>query len=93
MLATPSRLVVEFDVGATALAWLPDAAVMLDLQAPHGVLQARIMTEESTAPGRIEPGRTVRLVLQLDHAPPAPIESVTIVLDGGRLLIVAIEAA
>ena len=76
VLATPSRLVVEFDIGATALAWLPGAAVMLDLQAPHGVLEARTLTAESTAPGRIAPGRTVRLVLQLDHAPPAPIESV-----------------
>ena len=92
VLATPSRLVVEFDVGATALSWLPDAEVMLDLQAPHGVLQARMMTE-STAPGRIEPGRTVRLVLQLDHAPPAPIESIMIVLAGGPPLIVAIEGA
>jgi hypothetical protein len=92
VLATASRLVVEFAVGATALVWRPEARAVVAI-ASHGFRVASLSAEEGTAPGRIEPGRTVRVVLKLDQELPAPPESLTIDLDGGRLLMIVIEAA
>jgi Ca-activated chloride channel family protein len=94
VLQTPSRLVIEFDVESIALAWRPKSAVRLFL-ASHGTHPAVIADRESTAPGRIEPGRTVRLVVTLDGALPAPLEKVVIDLDGAPAsqLLIAIESA
>ena len=93
VLATPTRLVIEFDVGAMALAWHPAGTAIVQVRALPHVHERPIEMQEGTAPGRIEPGLTVRVVLQLDQELPALPESVTIGLDGGGLLIIDIEAA
>ena len=68
----PDRIVVEFEVGGSTLVWDPDASVILVLKGRRRV-QGSIELRDTTAPGRIGSGLTVRLVVRLDHPlPDAP---------------------
>jgi hypothetical protein len=94
VLAVPGRLVIEFEVEARDLSWRPAATVVLRPDGERDGITATVVTEASTAPGRIEPGRTVRLVLDLgDPAPTLPY-AVEVRIGGGAsdLLLIEIEA-
>jgi hypothetical protein len=94
VLATPGRLVIEFEVESHPLSWHPATTVTLHPTDEVAALAARVVTIASTASGRIEPGCTVRLVLDLDDPAPAAPYTVEVRTGGGRsdVLLIGIEA-
>jgi hypothetical protein len=94
VLAAPGRLVIEFEVEARELSWHTPTTVVLRPAGESDGIAANVVIPASTAPGRIEPGRTVRLVLDLeDPAPPVPYV-VEVRIGGGAsdMLLIEIEA-
>lgn len=80
-------IVIEFQVEEHELNWNPTGTASLELGRLRLEVTARVDPEASTAPGRIQPGEIVRLVVVLKPAFRGPIRSLRIESAGTEILL------